>query len=40
MTKCSYSEEVEDTEHYSASIGNDLDANLNMSNGFYELLVH
>ena len=40
MTKCSYSEEVEDTEQYSASIGNDLGANLNMSIGFYELLVH
>ena len=34
MTKCSYFEEVEDTEHYSASIGNDLDANLNMSKWF------
>ena len=29
MTKCSYSEEVEDTEHYSASIGYDLDAKMN-----------
>ena len=26
MTKCSYSEEVEDTEHYSAGIGYDIDA--------------
>ena len=34
MTKCSYSEEIEDTEHYSASIGNDLDATLNMSKWF------
>ena len=29
MTKCSYSEEVEDTEHYSASIGDGLDAKIN-----------
>ena len=28
-TKCSYSEEVEDTEHHCASIGNDLDAIIN-----------
>ena len=29
MTKCSYSEEVEDTEHYSASIGYDIHAKMN-----------
>ena len=29
MTKCSYSEEVEDTERYSASIGYDSDAKMN-----------
>ena len=29
MTKCSYSEEVEDTSHSSASIGYDLTAKIN-----------
>ena len=29
MTKCSYSEEVEGTEHYCASIGYDSDAKMN-----------
>ena len=38
---CLYSEQVEDIEHYSASIGDDLDAKMNYfskSNGFYEIL--
>ena len=32
ITKCSYSEEVGDTEHYSASIGYVSDATMNYSN--------
>ena len=40
---CLYSEQVEDIEHYGASIRDDLDAKLcnsSKSNGFHELLVH
>ena len=29
MSKCSYSEQVEDIEHYSANIGYDLDTKMN-----------
>ena len=43
ITMFDYSEQVQDIEHYSASVGDDLTlklTNSNISNVFYEVLVH